>query len=182
LFVRDGEAEDRVDLTKQDVDAGAYTWQPKGNDVTFRLEAIDAAGRISAESFRVIRQSSGAATSAAAVPAASGPASSLPARAPAANEPAAHLIPAKATHKVPPVVPASIRPRISGVIPVDVRVRINAHGRVTSATPTIKPRPGLSAYLTSRAVYAARLWRFTPARENGRPTASTQTIHFVFEK
>jgi hypothetical protein len=182
LFVRDGEAEDRVDLTKQDVDAGAYTWQPKGTDVTFRLEAIDAAGRISAESFRVIRQSSGAATSAAAVPAASGPASSLPARAPAANEPAAHLIPAKATHKVPPVVPASIRPRISGVIPVDVRVRINAHGRVTSATPTIKPRPGLSAYLTSRAVYAARLWRFTPARENGRPTASTQTIHFVFEK
>ncbi|HWD99721.1 MAG TPA: hypothetical protein VG345_11805 [Bryobacteraceae bacterium] len=181
LFVRDGDAEDRVDLTKQDVDAGAYTWQPKGNDVTFRLEAIDAAGRISAESFRVIRQGSSAAPSAASAPAASAPAS-LPAGAPAASEPAAHAIPAKAIHKVPPVVPASIRPRIHGVIPVDIRVHINALGRVTSAVPTVKAKPGLNAYLASRAVYAARLWRFTPARENGKPAASTQTIHFVFEK
>lgn len=178
LFIHDGDAQDRVDLTKQDVAAGAYSWQPNGNDVTFRLEAIDGGGRISAESFRVIRTApapapssvsgaSSAATSPEAVPAA--PAS-------------AHLIPAKAVHKVPPVVPASIRPRIHGSIPIDVRVRVDARGRVVSAVPLVKEKAGLNAYLASRAVYAAKLWRFTPARENGKPAPSTQTIHFVFEK
>jgi hypothetical protein len=178
LFVRDGEAEDRVDLTKQDVDAGAYSWKPRGNDVTFRLEAIDAAGRISAESFRVIRPAASAASPIAGAPTG---AAALPASAPA-TQPAVQSIPAKAIHKVPPVVPASIRPRIHGTIPVDIRVHINTRGRVISAGPAVRPKPGLDSYLASRAVYAARLWRFTPARENGRPAASTQIIHFVFEK
>ena len=80
------------------------------------------------------------------------------------------------------MVPASIRPRIHGSIPIDVRVRIDARGRVTSAVPVVKQKAGLNSYLASRAVYAAKLWRFTPARENGKPAPSTQTIHFVFEK
>ncbi len=178
LFVHDGDAEDHVDLTRQDVQQGTYSWQPKGNDVTFRLEAIDAAGRISAESFRVIR-------SAPAPAEAAQPASALPAAAPsapAARPAAPRVIPAKATHRVPPVVPSSIRPRIRGVIPIDVRVHIDARGRVVSATPTSRPAAGLNSYLASRAIYAARLWRFAPARENGRAVPSTQTIHFVFEK
>jgi hypothetical protein len=185
LFVHDGDSEDRVDLTKQDVSAGAYSWQPNGNDVTFRLETIDTSGRISAESFRVIRPASGAApANGASVPApnsASRASSAAPEAVPAMPA-SAHLVPAKAVHKVPPVVPASIRPRIHGSIPIDIRVRIDARGRVVSAVPTVKQRSGLNAYLTSRAVYAAKLWRFTPARENGKAASSTQTIHFVFEK
>jgi hypothetical protein len=186
LFVHDGEAEDRVDLTKQDVAAGAYSWQPNGNDVTFRLETIDTGGRISAESFRVIRPAPATAPS-NAVPA---PAPKTGSVATAATQPEAvpaapaspHFVPAKAVRKVPPVVPASIRPRIHGSIPIDVRVHIDARGRVTSAIPVVKQKGGLNSYLASRAVYAARLWRFTPARENGRSAPSTQTIHFVFEK
>lgn len=184
LFVHDGDAEDRVDLTKQDVSAGAYSWQPKGNDVTFRLEAIDAGGRISAESFRVIRPATGATAPNAPSPAAksaAGATSAAPEAVPASPH-SAQLIPAKAVHKVPPVIPASIRPRIHGSIPIDVRVRIDSRGRVTSAVPTVRQRAGLNSYLTSRAVYAARLWRFIPARENGKHVSSTQTIHFVFEK
>ena len=184
LFVHDGDAEDRVDLTKQDVSAGAYSWQPKGNDVTFRLEAIDAGGRISAESFRVIRPATGATAPNAPSPAAksaAGATSAAPEAVPASPH-SPHLIPAKAVHKVPPVIPASIRPRIHGSIPIDVRVRIDSRGRVTSAVPTVRQRAGLNSYLASRAVYAAKLWRFTPARENGKHVSSTQTIHFVFER
>jgi hypothetical protein len=185
LFIHDGDAEDRVDLTKQDVSAGAYSWQPKGNDVTFRLEAIDTGGRISAESFRVIRPAAAATVSNApsgpGSQSVSGASSAAPEAVPSAPR-SAHLIPAKAVHKVPPVVPASIRPRIHGSIPIDIRVRIDARGRVTSAVPVVKQKAGLNSYLASRAVYAAKLWRFTPAHENGKPAASTQTIHFVFEK
>ena len=186
LFVRDGDAEDRVDLTKQDVAAGAYSWQPNGSDVTFRLETIDSGGRISAESFRVIRPAAGAGlANAAPAPApnsGSGAGGAKPPEAVPAAPASAHLVPAKAVHKVPPVVPASIRPRIHGSIPIDVRVHIDARGRVTSAVPVVKQRAGLNSYLASRAVYAAKLWRFTPARENGKSAPSTQTIHFVFEK
>jgi outer membrane biosynthesis protein TonB len=31
-------------------------------------------------------------------------------------------------------------------------------------------------------VQAARLWRFEPARENGKAVEGTQVIHFVFDK
>ena len=185
LFVHDGDAEDRVDLTKQDVSSGAYSWQPKGNDVTFRLETIDTGGRISAESFRVIRPAAAAtAPNAPSMPgpkSAAGATSAAPEAVPASPH-SAHLVPAKAVHKVPPVIPASIRPRIHGSIPIDVRVRIDARGRVTSAIPAVRQRAGLNSYLASRAVYAAKLWRFTAARENGKAVPSTQTIHFVFEK
>jgi len=185
LFVHDGDAEDRVDLTKQDVSSGAYSWQPKGNDVTFRLETIDTGGRISAESFRVIRPAAAAtAPNAPSMPgpkSAAGATSAAPEAVPASPH-SAHLVPAKAVHKVPPVIPASIRPRIHGSIPIDVRVRIDARGRVTSAIPAVRQRAGLNSYLASRAVYAAKLWRFTAARENWKAVPSTQTIHFVFEK
>ena len=68
-------------------------------------------------------------------------------------------------------MPASVRPRIKGTIPIDVRVHIDDRGRVTSAAPVVKRRTGLDAYLAGRAVEAARLWRFEPARENGKAVA-----------
>ena len=80
------------------------------------------------------------------------------------------------------MIAAGIRPRIKGTIPIDVRVQIDARGRVVSATPVTKQHSGLNEYLASRAVQAARLWRFEPARENGKAVAGTQIIHFVFEK
>jgi TonB family protein len=75
----------------------------------------------------------------------------------------------------------SIKPRIKDPISIDVRVHIDAAGRVTSAAPVVKQPSGLHAYLAGRAVEAARLWRFDPARENGRPVPGIDTIHFVFE-
>jgi hypothetical protein len=169
LFVREGDDQNRVDLSPGDLASGMYQYRPAGNDVTFRLEVTENSGRVSAESFRLER-------AAAPVPA---PAAIPPP--PPAPAVAARIIEPRAIHRVPPVVPVSIKPRINGTIPIDVRVHIDAAGRVTAATPVVKQQSGLHAYLAGRAVEAARLWRFEPARENGKPVPGTETIHFVFE-
>ena len=88
----------------------------------------------------------------------------------------------KAIYKAPPVVAAGIRSRIRNTIAIDIRVHIDPHGRVVSAAPVTKQHSGLNQYLAGRAVQAARLWRFEPARENGKAVAGTSTLHFVFEK
>jgi TonB family protein len=172
LFVRVGDDQNRIDLSPRDLAAGTYTYQSPGNDVTFRLEVTDSAGRISAESFRFERSESAAAP---------------PAAAPKASEPSRptniiHRTEPRAIHRAPPVIASGIRPRISGTIPIDVRVHVDEHGRVTSAAPVTKPHQGLDAYLADSAVKAARLWRFEPATENGKPVPGSQTIHFVFQR
>jgi outer membrane biosynthesis protein TonB len=53
---------------------------------------------------------------------------------------------------------------------------------VVSATTITKLHDGLEKYLATRALQAARQWKFQPARENGIAVAGTQTIHFVFTK
>jgi hypothetical protein len=169
LFVRDGDEPSHVfELTPADLQAGAYQYAPKSHDVMFRLEVTDAAGRVSAESFRLVN---------------SAPPAPAPAPAGAtAPPPAGEIIPARATHRVAPVVPASIKPRLHGSVPVEVRVKIDARGRVTSAVPVVKPHTNLDIFLASRAVYAAKEWRFEPARQGNHPVPSSQIIHFVFGK
>jgi hypothetical protein len=174
LFVREkddqkGDDQNRIDLSARDLASGSYEYRPAGNDVTFRLEVIDQAGRVSAESFRLVR---------AANPLTPSPA----ANAPPAPTDVVPITQPKAIYKAPPVVAAGIRPRIKGTIAIDVRVHIDARGRVVSAAPVTKLHSGLDWYLAGRAVQAARLWRFEPARENGKAIAGTSTIHFVFEK
>ena len=171
LFVREGDDQNRIDLSPDDLKNGTYQYKPKGNDVTFRLEVTDASGRVSAESFRVTN---------------SGPEREVRKSAPEppkAVKPVAvsHSVGPKATHKVPPVIPAGIRPRIHGSIPIDVRVKVDIKGRVTAAAP-LKKHSGLEAFLADRAVVAAKQWRFTPATQDGKAIVGTQTIHFVFDR
>jgi protein TonB len=170
LFVREKEDQNFIPLSERDRASGTYQYRPTGNDVTFRLEVTDKAGRVSAESFRVMQAQS--APVAAAPPIAPPPAPGATAR----------ITQPKAIYKAPPVIAAGIRPRIKGTIPIDVRVQIDARGHVVSATTVTKPHAGLNEYLAARAVQAARLWRFEPARENGKAVAATQILHFVFEK
>jgi hypothetical protein len=169
LFVREKDDQNLIPLSERDRASGSYQYRPTGNDVTFRLEVVDKAGRVSAESFRVMQ-----------VP--NAPVSAAPAPPPAPVTATARITPPKAVYKAPPVIAAGVRPRIKGSIPIDVRVQIDARGHVVSATPVTKQHSGLDEYLASRAVQAARLWRFEPARENGKPVAGAQILHFVFEK
>ncbi len=168
LFVREKDDLNMIPLSDRDRALGSYQYRPTGSDVTFRLEVVDKAGRVSAESFRVMQ-----------VPSAPVPAASAPAPAP---DTAARITPPKAVYKAPPVIAAGVRPRIKGMIPIDVRVQIDTRGHVVSATPVTKQHSGLDGYLAGRAVQAARLWRFEPARENGKPVAGAQILHFSFEK
>jgi hypothetical protein len=161
LFIRDGgDDQNRIELSPEDLRSGTYRYQAKGQDVTFRLEATDAAGRISAESFRVLKTAEKPATPAAA----------------------AASTPPKAIEKVAPVVPASVRPRIRGKIPIDVRVQVDAAGRVVAALPVTKAHSGLETFLAGRAVAAAKQWKFKPARADGKAVAGSEILQFTFEK
>lgn len=182
LFVREGDDQNRIDLSARDLASGSYQYKPVGNDVTFRLEVVDRAGLVSAESFRLMRLTQPP----AAVPPAVAPAPEPPPvqsnaeKAPAKKD--ARNAQPRAIYRAPPVVAAGIRPRIKGTIAIDVRVRIDSRGHVISAAPVKRQRNGLEEYLAGRAVQAARLWRFEPARENGKAVPGSQTLHFVFEK
>jgi hypothetical protein len=164
LFVREGEDQKRFDLSARDLTSGSYQYSPVAGDVTFRLEVVDKTGRISAESFRLMR------------------AANPPAPAPAPKAVPSPATQPKAIYRAPPTVAAGIRSRIKGTVSIDVRVQIDARGHVASATPVTRQNSGLDKYLAGRAVQAARLWRFEPARENGKPVAGTQILHFVFDK
>lgn len=183
LFVRAGDDQNRIDLSPHDLSAGIYRYEPAGNDVTFRLEVVESSGRISAESFRFVRADLSHET-AAGIPALSP--KSTPPTPPVApvrhTEPKAIRSEPRVIHRAPPVIAAGVRPRLTTPVALDVRVEIDARGRVTSAAPVVKPRKSLEAYLAGTAVKAARLWRFEPARENGKPVAGTQTLHFVFQQ
>jgi hypothetical protein len=184
LFVRDGDDQNRIDLSQQDLQSGTYQYPAKGQDVTFRLEVTDTGGHLASESFRLLKiapppgaEKPAIAVENAPVPVEKPPEETAPPAATARNTARPHAI-----RKVPPVVPAGIRPRIKSPIPIDIRVRVDSHGRVTEATPVAKQHSGLETYLAGRAVAAAKQWRFEPARENGRPVPGTETIHFVFER
>jgi hypothetical protein len=170
LFVREGDEQKRFDLSARDLASGSYQYSPFANDVTFRLEVVDKAGRVSAESFRLTRAGNPPAPAPAHTPAPHAAASSS-----AITQP-------KPIYRAPPVIAAGVRSRIKGTVSIDVRVQIDARGRVVAATPVTRQHSGLDKYLADRAVQAARLWRFEPARENGKPVAGTQILHFVFDK
>jgi TonB family protein len=107
-------------------------------------------------------------------PAAAPPASPPPRQAPA---------PARAIRQLPPSVPEGIRNRIVGEISVDIAVRIGPDGRVTSARPVApKETDGLRSYLASRAIEAARQWRYNPARSGGRAVSGEEVIRFRFRR
>jgi TonB family protein len=196
LFVREGDDQTHVNLPARDLAAGSYEYPSHGNDVTFRLEVTARNGQVTAESFRLQRRASGGGVASAKQPGQlpSGASRSVtppppaPAAAPVVSntpEPVkaeGRTVQPKPTYRAPPVIAAGIRPRIKGAIPIDVRVKIDERGRVASASLVTKLHSGLEEYLGSRAVTAARQWRFEPARENGKAVAGTQSIHFVFTR
>jgi TonB family protein len=93
----------------------------------------------------------------------------------------AAMIAPKPIREVAPVAADSIRNRIDDEIPVYVTMRIGANGVVTGAEAA-KGSDGIQAYLSQRALEAARQWRFRPARLGADAIPGRFTVRFLFQK
>ena len=185
LNVIEVDSHERIPLDVNQIRAGAATYRPSSDDITFRLDLVRSDNTLSTETYRVLLrppEEEAKAPPALQAPkqAPMPPAEKAEAPAEKPGEKGEYSEPEVLT-RVAPEVPEGIRPRITAPQPIDVRVTINAEGRVTSAKP-IQRGEGLTNYLADRAVIAARQWTFTPAKQDGKPVSSSRTIHFVFEQ
>ena len=100
--------------------------------------------------------------------------------APSAAPPMAFIAP-RVIHQVTPAVPRDIAPMITSDVQVDVAAVVDAKGKVTSAR--IASTSGAAAgMLTIEALKAAQLFRFQPARENGRDVPGNVVLTFRFAR
>jgi TonB family protein len=84
----------------------------------------------------------------------------------------------KVLQQVLPNAAQSARDTIRGTVRVSVKVQVDESGAVTQAT--IDSR-GPSQFFADRAVHAAQLWKFSPARQDGRAVPSEWLIHFEID-
>jgi TonB family protein len=87
--------------------------------------------------------------------------------------------PGTVIEQVMPAVSKSARDTIQGHFKVDVRVAVDSSGKVTGTKLT---SPGPSKYFASKAVEAARGWKFKAAEENGQGVASVWMLRFEFSR
>ena len=80
-------------------------------------------------------------------------------------------------YRATPDVPQSIRDTIQGHVKVRIGLQVDSSGNVANATID---SPGPSRYFANRALEAARGWKFTPARMDGRAVASKWILQFHF--
>jgi hypothetical protein len=198
LDVTEDASHERIPLDESQIRAGAATYRPIGDDITFRLDLIAGDDSLATETYRVVIKARDSLTSSGAQrpvktakpapkPEKQAEPSSKPsadreaADKPAPDKPTADYVESEVASRVTPEVPEGIRPRITSPLPIDVRVSIDREGHVTKAT-AVQHEDGLVDYLGKRAVAAARQWNFTPAKRAGKPVDSSRTIHFVFEQ
>jgi TonB family protein len=83
------------------------------------------------------------------------------------------------TERVMPAVAASANRTIHGKVDETIRVDVDSEGRVTNAR--IESRSP-SRYFGSKALEAARRWRFKPARQDGKAVPSAWRLRFQFRR
>ena len=108
--------------------------------------------------------------------------SSVPATQPqspgeAAQPHEASIVRGVVAYRATPDVPQSIRDTIQGHVKVRIGLQVDSSGSVANATID---SPGPSQYFANRALEAARGWKFTPARMDGRAVASKWILQFHF--
>jgi TonB family protein len=96
-----------------------------------------------------------------------------------AKIPTGGLVPGEVVHQGLPDVPRKARNTIRGKVRVSVRVRVDPSGSVVGTT---LDSPGPSRYFAERALQAARLWKFAPAKINGRNVSSEWMLRFEFAR
>lgn len=87
-------------------------------------------------------------------------------------------MPGKVVHQVLPTAPQKARDTIQGKVRVSVKVHVDESGSVTEAT---FDSSGPSQYFADRALEAAQLWRFAPAKMDGRNVPSEWVLRFEID-
>jgi TonB family protein len=93
------------------------------------------------------------------------------------SNPIVSFVPGLVMHEVVPDVPRTARNTISGTVKVIVRVHVDASGGVVKAKLDSR---GPSKYFARLALQAARGWKFTPPKVDGRDVSSEWRLRFEF--
>jgi protein TonB len=106
-----------------------------------------------------------------------------PARAAASSEAPATssengIVRGKVLQQVLPDAPQKARDTIQGKVRINIRVHVDESGNVAEAA---FDAPGPSQYFADRALKAAKLWRFAPAKTNGRSVPSEWLLRFEID-
>jgi TonB family protein len=88
------------------------------------------------------------------------------------------IVHGKVVQQILPDAPQKARNTIRGKVRVSVRVRVDESGRVTQAT---FDSPGPSQYFADRVLQAAQLWKFAPAKTDGRNVPSEWLLRFEID-
>jgi TonB family protein len=84
----------------------------------------------------------------------------------------------KVVQQILPDAPQKARDTIRGKVRVSVKVHVSESGNVTEASLAA---PGPSQYFADRALTAAQLWKFSPAKLDGRNVPSDWLLRFEID-
>ena len=91
---------------------------------------------------------------------------------------ASGVVRGKVVQQILPDAPQKARDTIRGKVRVSVKVHVNESGTVTEASFAA---PGPSSYFADRTLKAAQLWKFTPAKLDGRNVPSDWLLRFEID-
>jgi TonB family protein len=117
-------------------------------------------------------------TKAAAAHPATGPSTSQPVAVPTAAPTNSGIVRGKVLQQVLPNAGPTARNTIRGTVRVGVKVHVDESGNVTEVTFDSR---GPSQFFADRALQAAQLWKFAPAKMNGQNVPSEWLLRFEID-
>ena len=97
---------------------------------------------------------------------------------PPVSTPNGGIVRGKVVQQILPDAPQKARDTIRGKVRLSVKVNVDESGNVTQAT---LDSPGPSQYFADRTLAAAKLWKFAPAKMNGRNVPSQWLLYFEID-
>jgi serine/threonine protein kinase len=97
---------------------------------------------------------------------------------PPASSPTSGMVRGKVVQQILPDAPQKARDTIRGKVRLSVKVNVDESGAVTQAT---LDAPGPSQYFADRTLAAAKLWKFVPAKLDGRNVPSQWLLYFEID-
>lgn len=94
------------------------------------------------------------------------------------NAPTSNVVPGEVVERILPDVSQRARDTIQGTVRISIKLFVDESGSVSNAA---FESPGPSKYFADRAMQAAQLWRFSPAKMDGRSVPSEWVIHFEID-